>query len=84
MKLPSPLTLCGGAVVLAKQYFLLGVAELGCVPGGHRNLHSGPCGVGHEGEPGNDFGVETFDRCERVHINTNWEKNTLQSKTTKA
>lgn len=46
------------AVVLGKLYFfLLGVAELGCVPGGHRNLHSGPCSVGHEGQPGNDSGI---------------------------
>lgn len=69
MKFPSP-ELCCCAVVLGKQRFLLVVPELGCVPGGHRNLHSGPCSVGHEGEPGNDSCVETFHRCEKVHVNT--------------
>lgn len=48
---------CVYVVALCKLYFLLYVAELGCVPGSHRDLHPGPCSVGHEGKLGNDSGL---------------------------
>lgn len=66
--------LCASAAEFGKLYFLLGIAELGCVHGGHRNLHSGPCSVGHERQSGNDSGISTFDCCEPVHVNTHTKK----------
>lgn len=51
------------------------MAELGRVPGSHRAPHPGPCSVGHEGEPGNDSGLQTLHCCECAHVKTHTQAN---------
>lgn len=52
------------------------MAELGCIPRNHRDLHFASCCVGHERKPGNDACLSTVNSCECGNTVPTCTKNT--------